>query len=202
MRKNFSIFRTIGKNVKANATMTNAKKAGWAALGASLYALIPTAIAGYGNTDMTGWKGWFTGFLSANFIGMAMNKPEVMMGASAAAATHILYVKGNGAVNSVLRAPIFKFGLEDKYMESLQDSRYMATLQDTYLDSLSSALNDSRTIALPSGETIVANVGPTPDEMVIPAPQLPAVTPNIAAQNLSSLNDSFEQAVANGMFVN
>lgn len=197
-KRNLSIFRTIGKNIKANATMTTFKKAGWAALGAATYALVPTAVQGWMKYDMSGWKGWGTGLMVGNLIGAMVNKPEMMMGATAAAGTHALYVKGNGAVNSVFGTPIFRFGspaLPAAEGEGSMSDRYLTALEDRYL----TALNDGeKVLRMPDGSSVVAQTGPTPDEISTATPAIPAIAPALSDKALAF--SDYEQMVNQGIF--
>jgi hypothetical protein len=202
-----SIFRKMGRNLKYNLNKKNAKDALWASAGAVLYALFPTALQGWGKMNMEGWKGWTTGFVTSNLIGAALNKPSMMFGATAAAATHILYVKGNKIINDVFGSPIFRFGsetLNDMYLENLTPSQY-------YWEKLNDAANDNfEIITLPTGEQVRAFKGVTPDEMPEVAQLPPAQeTTNYVSddapivENMKpSYIDDFEQQVANGLFVN
>jgi len=209
--KNLDIFRTIGRNVKANATMTNLKKAGWGAAGAALYALIPTAIQGWGKTDsMTGWKGWGTGFVAANLIGMAFNKPEMMVGASAMAVGHLMYVKGNPTIANVFNSPIFSFSSTTPNLPASEASlkdKYLAQLNDRYSPTLSD--DNQRLITLPDGTQVLASTGPVPQLETATSlndyySEMPSEMPTSVLEKSYGLNDArkldYEQLVANGAF--
>lgn len=94
-------------NIQKGFNKHLAKTVGLAAIGSLSYVLVPTVLQKVVNKDLSGWKGFLLGVGSVSLVGLGLNKPEITIGALAAAGTHILYSKGTKAVYDITGVPLF-----------------------------------------------------------------------------------------------
>lgn len=86
------------------------KSVGMAALGASGHAVYPTLIEAVFKTDLSGYKGLFTGIGLNTITGILLRSPEYILGGFSAAALHFWYGRLNGwVVYPVLNQYLFRF---------------------------------------------------------------------------------------------
>lgn len=191
------IFRRMSMNLKKNTKPEPLKNLLWGVIGGFLYPVIPTAIQGFLKVDMSGWKGVLTGGLTTTAIGMLSDKMMIAYGGIAAMTTHIVYVKANDTIASVMNTPIFAF---DK-TSSLMDEALPPGME--YIN-------------LPDGTRVIAQKSPALNDFVNEIPALQDYTSTIETTKIASdalndfvneisaspsLNDfDFETAVSNGFY--
>ncbi len=137
------LFEKAWKNIQKNVgKKENWESAAYAGFGSVAYALIPTAIGSFFKVDMTGWTGVLTGMGSTLLIGSATDKMEIAYGGLGAGLLHIVYVRGNATIQSVLGTPIFAFDPNSQFLaddvNELQAQGYTE-------------------VTLPDGSTVMAN---------------------------------------------
>jgi hypothetical protein len=118
-------------NIKANANKTLLKTLAFGAVGAISYPLVPTVIQAITKSDMSGWRGLLTGVATVSVVGLAVGKPEMLVGAGAAMGTHLLYAKGTQMIENATGTQIFRMNPNNQiYREDLQNAIQGGTLSD------------------------------------------------------------------------
>jgi len=95
-------------NIKGNLNKNLAKTLAFGAIGAISYPLVPTVLQAVTKSDWSGWKGLITGVTTVSVLGLIVGKPEILVGAGAAAGTHLLYAKGTRMIENATGTQIYR----------------------------------------------------------------------------------------------
>lgn len=78
-------------------------------IGAAIYTAVPSALQGWGNIDMTGWKMPIVGTLASVGAGIIAGSPGIVAGGFGAFLAHLAYTKFQSAYKAIFKTYIPRF---------------------------------------------------------------------------------------------